>query len=412
MRHNALYTLKTLIRRSIPGHGREQCRSTRGLVCLAGLLALLASLAAIEQHVHDVKPGSVEILIGDHSTQLNTTSKDVDGVLLAAGISLGTHDRVTPSIESKVSNGSTIVVSRGHLLALRVDGRASQVWVNASSVGDAVTQLGYATDDYVSVPRGVLLSFGVTALSISTPKHLTVKVDGRLMQVVSAGPTVRAAIADTGVAISGEDLVSVPLGSEVVNGEVIAVRRVSYKIVVELRSIPFRVLIRHDPSMYLGQRRISVRGMTGQSSIRSRLRCVGGRLASKVALRTVVVRRPVTEVEQVGTRPTPPAFPAQASPSQAQQVATGMMSAHGWNGTQVDCLFNLWSKESGWRFDAANPSGAYGIPQALPADKMAAAGADWQTDARTQMTWGLGYIAAVYGDPCDAWAHEIADNWY
>ena len=49
-------------------------------------------------------------------------------------------------------------------------------------------------------------------------------------------------------------------------------------------------------------------------------------------------------------------------------------------------------------------SGAYGIPQALPGSKMATAGADWQTNPATQITWGLGYISARYGTPCGAWA--------
>jgi hypothetical protein len=61
---------------------------------------------------------------------------------------------------------------------------------------------------------------------------------------------------------------------------------------------------------------------------------------------------------------------------------------------------------------AANPSGAYGIPQALPGAKMASAGPDWQNSAHTQINWGLGYIASRYGTPCGAWAHSQATNWY
>ena len=57
-------------------------------------------------------------------------------------------------------------------------------------------------------------------------------------------------------------------------------------------------------------------------------------------------------------------------------------------------------------------SGAYGIPQALPASKMAAAGPDWRTNPATQIRWGLGYIGATYGTPCNAWGHETADGWY
>ena len=73
----------------------------------------------------------------------------------------------------------------------------------------------------------------------------------------------------------------------------------------------------------------------------------------------------------------------------------------------------LWTRESNFETGATNPqSGAYGIPQSLPAAKMAAAGADWQTNPATQIRWGLGYIAATYGTPCGAWSHEQAAGWY
>lgn len=80
---------------------------------------------------------------------------------------------------------------------------------------------------------------------------------------------------------------------------------------------------------------------------------------------------------------------------------------------QFTCLKLLWNRESGWNQFAENPSsGAYGIPQSLPADKMAAAGADWRTDPWTQMRWGYSYIRPVYGNPCHAWQHEIDYGWY
>jgi hypothetical protein len=72
----------------------------------------------------------------------------------------------------------------------------------------------------------------------------------------------------------------------------------------------------------------------------------------------------------------------------------------------------MWTRESGWRVNAANPSGAYGIPQALPGSKMASAGPNWQTDATTQIKWGLGYIKARYNSPCDAWALWQQQGWY
>lgn len=88
-------------------------------------------------------------------------------------------------------------------------------------------------------------------------------------------------------------------------------------------------------------------------------------------------------------------------------------SQYGWGADQFRCLDNLWQKESGWSYTAYNASsGATGIPQSLPGSKMATAGADWQTNATTQITWGLGYIKSAYGTPCSAWSHSQSMNWY
>ena len=100
-------------------------------------------------------------------------------------------------------------------------------------------------------------------------------------------------------------------------------------------------------------------------------------------------------------------------PGSAQAYAAGAVAARGWASTEFDCLVALWSKESGWRVNAYNASsGAYGIPQALPGSKMATAGADWETNAATQIEWGLGYIQGRYGTPCGAWAHSQDVGWY
>jgi hypothetical protein len=109
-----------------------------------------------------------------------------------------------------------------------------------------------------------------------------------------------------------------------------------------------------------------------------------------------------------------PSAPAAPEPSgSAQQIAMGMLGSYGWSSGQFSCLVSLWNQESGWNVYATNPtSGAYGIPQALPGSKMASAGPDWQTDAATQIRWGLSYIRSLYGSPCGAWAHEEADGWY
>ena len=100
-------------------------------------------------------------------------------------------------------------------------------------------------------------------------------------------------------------------------------------------------------------------------------------------------------------------------PGTAQAIAYEMVLARGWGDDQFACLVALWNRESGWRVNAYNASsGAYGIPQALPGNKMASAGADWETNPATQISWGLGYIGGRYGTPCGAWAHSESYGWY
>lgn len=104
---------------------------------------------------------------------------------------------------------------------------------------------------------------------------------------------------------------------------------------------------------------------------------------------------------------------APPDPGTAQSIAYNMLPSFGFSqSSQWGCLKDLWTQESSWLYDAENPSGAYGIPQALPASKMASAGSDYLTNPATQIKWGLGYITQVYGTPCGAWDHEEADGWY
>ena len=100
-------------------------------------------------------------------------------------------------------------------------------------------------------------------------------------------------------------------------------------------------------------------------------------------------------------------------PGTAQAVAYEMVHARGWDDAQYACLVSLWNRESHWNVYAENKkSGAYGIPQALPGTKMASVADDWQTNPATQITWGLGYIARRYTDPCGAWTSSEARGWY
>jgi ribosomal protein L14E/L6E/L27E len=125
--------------------------------------------------------------------------------------------------------------------------------------------------------------------------------------------------------------------------------------------------------------------------------------AAKARAKAAAERR-AKQVRQAASRS------AQRDP---QALGRIMAADRGWGAGQFSCLRSLWNKESGWNYRATNPSsGAYGIPQALPARKLATAGADWRTNPATQIKWGLDYIEDRYGTPCGAWGHSQSSGWY
>jgi hypothetical protein len=111
--------------------------------------------------------------------------------------------------------------------------------------------------------------------------------------------------------------------------------------------------------------------------------------------------------------PEPAPVVAVNDPAGAQAYAASQLGTFGWAPDQMQCLQTLWTKESDWTTTATNASsGAYGIVQSLPAEKMASAGADYLTNYRTQINWGLDYIKERYQSPCGALNFHLAHNWY
>ncbi|TYL55340.1 transglycosylase SLT domain-containing protein [Nocardioides sp. BGMRC 2183] len=125
------------------------------------------------------------------------------------------------------------------------------------------------------------------------------------------------------------------------------------------------------------------------------------------------LRRTAERIAQRLPSAEPTLLPADVDPDTNRGLGYRLMLDFGFDRTQWAYLDALWHRESGWNHLAENPSsGAYGIPQSLPATKMAVVGPDWKTNPETQIRWGLAYIAARYGNPQGAWAHSERVGWY
>lgn len=354
---------------------------------------------------------TVHLLVDGRPQTVQTAAQTVGGALAAAGYHPGLHDLLAPAAASPLSNNEQVVYRRGRQLDLVVNGEHRTIWTTAPTVAAALSALGYSESTFTSVSRSKRLPLGVTDIALRTPQPVTVVHDGTRTQVTTTAIDAGQLLSDLSLHLGPYDRLSASQTAPLRYGEILRLTRVRHRAVINTQSVPFGVRRINDSSMLSGRTEIVTAGSTGLTRIAYAVIYVDGKRVGTTRIDRTVLRAPRTQVERVGTKQPQPVYTG--TPSSAQQIARSMMqSRYGWDSSEFSCLVQMWDNESGWRTNAYNPSGAYGIPQALPGSKMASAGADWQTNASTQIAWGLGYIASRYGTPCGAWGFWQAHNYY
>lgn len=194
------------------------------------------------------------------------------------------------------------------------------------------------------------------------------------------------------------------------------------RIVKETIEIPFETITKEVSGTAEGQKvnKVVQEGKNGIKEITYKVKYQNDVEIVRTQVSEVVVQEPVNKIVQVSVQVSNRSLAtsrnlgaATASASEAQAYAKQRCSAYGWSENDYKNLVALWNKESHWNMNARNSrSGAYGIPQALPASKMASAGSDYMTNYQTQVNWGINYIKNRYGTPTVALYHSQATGWY
>ncbi|MFT8704999.1 G5 domain-containing protein [Bifidobacterium aquikefiricola] len=255
--------------------------------------------------------------------------------------------------------------------------------------------------------------------------YVKVVINGKSKLILGDNFTTVKSVLDAGdITLEPDDTVAPGLNTKVTESTVIQISRSNNEIQSSQSEIPFNTIEEKTDSLPAGTTKVETEGQVGIMETTSLITKVGGKDSSSNIFASYVKTAPVNKVILIGTgtvqattaattSATVPVSSTSTTPvGTAQSIAHSQVLAHGWSESDFTCLVQLWNRESGWSTTAANPSGAYGIPQALPGSKMASAGADWSTNAATQITWGLGYIAGRYSSPCGAWSHSQSTGWY
>lgn len=374
---------------------------------------------------------TVTVEVDGVAHEVSGFSRTVDDVLASDSLDVGADDQVFPDPTSSVSDGDLIVVRTVRDVQVEIDGTTQTIRSSARTVGEVLDELGSRADGAeVSASRSA--EVGREPLVLTTPKTVTLAVDAQQLPISTTEGTVREVLLTAGVVLDSDDTVTLDpppaavtdagstsaataaaLDAETVDGMVVTIGRAGSDTSTSQEVLPYATQEVEDATLPVGKTEVTQKGVLGQAVTTYDVTMVDGvEVGREVVARRVSVE-PVDEIVSVGTLELPDPSLVVVDPGSARAIAQTMVADRGWDASQFACLDSLWQKESGWKVTAANPSSsAYGIPQALPGSKMASAGADWETNAATQISWGLGYISGRYGTPCAAWSHSQAKNFY
>ncbi|MFI0988852.1 resuscitation-promoting factor [Streptomyces exfoliatus] len=307
----------------------------RRLVPQALVVAFLAG--GTSAFVADDK--AVRLSVDGVPRTLHTFADDVHELLAEEGVAVGAHDIVAPAPAEALASGDEIVVRYGRPVALTLDGQRRQVWTTARTVEGALRQLGVRAEGaYLSVSRGAAISRQGLALDVRTERTITFLADGRERTVRTNAATIREALAEAGITLSGQDATSVAPGSFPRDGQTVNVLRITGSKQVREEAIPYAVERTRDPELFAGTEVVERQGVHGVRRVTYSLRSVNGVKQKPRRTGEEIVREPVSRKVRVGTRPLP------TSVAGADGLDWGALAA---------C-------ESGGRPNAVDPSGTYG----------------------------------------------------
>ncbi len=356
-------------------HRRTSAKMTAIFAGISAAIVLGGGVAVASEYK------TVSVTVDGATRQVQTMNRTVGQVVSDMGIKVGQYDQVIPALGSQMSRNQEIKIVHARPVVLQ-------------GTKDAKIGWGVSNQD---VPQ----------------LQATFRVDGgEVSGSYKEGADPRAAAQAAGIELAALDRVTVEKTSQ--DAATIRVSRVERGVSKEEKVSAPPVKEVEDKNLEPGKKVVEDEGKEEVVAKSTFVEKVDGQVAFKSPEQVTTLVKAEPKIVRVGPDSSAnfdygPVVPA----GEAQEIAHEMVIARGWSEGQFTCLVKLWNRESGWNSRAENrSSGAYGIPQSLPGNKMASAGADWRTNPATQIRWGLDYIAQRHTDPCGAWGHSQKRGWY
>jgi len=393
-------------------HAAKTGRTLRKPV-LVGAAALVVALVAgggVALAAHK----DVSVTVDWQAQEVGTFSGSVEGALDAAGVAVGEHDTVAPALDTAISDGSQIVVAHGRLLTLTIDGQTREIWTTATTVEQALAELGQDPAAYkLSADRSRGIPLDGLAVTADTLYSVSISDNGAAaVALTSAGKNVGDLLNEQGFALGPLDVVNVPAETPLSNGLAVTVTRVAKTTVTQDEDVaqPADQQV-EDSSMDEGTSTVTQQGSAGKDSVTYEMTTTNGAESARTEVSRTTVTPAQATITTVGTKSTyiAPASSSNSSSSSSSSGSSGSSAAPvssgssgiNWDGIAQCESTNNWSINTGngyyggLQFDnqtwASGGGTAYAPRADLATKEQQIAVAENVAASRGTQPWACGY---------------------
>jgi uncharacterized protein YabE (DUF348 family) len=232
----------------------------------------------------------------------------VQDVLASHGIEVEPGDIVTPSLDAPAADGQVISVNFKKSVAFDIDGEVRTVLTNAATVAEALASFDALEIDLAEAALSHALSSQLSPegdrVVITTRKDVALSLMGKSKPVSTTSRTVAELLAEHKVAYDADDRISPSLDTVLTPDAVVKVSKVETQTLTRKEKVEFTVQIKKVGTLWASERRIARTGKDGKAERTYQVVKVNGKVESETLLSENILTKPVTQVEEHGTKTT------------------------------------------------------------------------------------------------------------
>jgi uncharacterized protein YabE (DUF348 family) len=270
------------------------------LVTIAGLLVLGT---AISVGAYEMSKSTVTLSIDGKKKQVNSHAETVKQVLEEQDITVGSHDIVKPSLDTKITDQMKITWVPSYQVTVAIDGKEKEVWTTADTVGDLLEAQKIQVGEHDKLTPG--LDSGIKkGMTVELNKAFQVNVNdgGKDKKIWTTSITVADLLEQHKIQLSDLDRVEPGMDTLIKKGSQVNVIRVEKVTDVVEESIDYAVVKRKDNNLAEGKEKVISQGEEGKVKKHYAVVLENGKEVSRKLIKTEKISDSKDKIVSVGTK--------------------------------------------------------------------------------------------------------------